>query len=145
VISITGFVSLLKDGGLAYSTIQRPDIGQREISALFWINVTLSVVLLIIVAAIAPWIARLLDEPEMFGITVCIAFTMIFSSLSTQHQALLSRQMRVVESQPSILPALQCAILAALALARGWIRVLVPSRHDAGAVECYLRPSLVAG
>ena len=119
VISITGFVTLLKDGGLAYSTIQSQSLGPREVSTLFWINVASSLVLIIVMVAIAPWIARFLNEPALFGITVGITSSMIFGALSTQHQALLSRQMRVVELASIDIGAFTVAILAALTMAYG--------------------------
>lgn len=117
VVSVTGFVTLLKDGGLAFPTIQSSSVGHREISTLFWINVALSLALTILLAAIAPSVASFLDEPALLWIVVGVASTMIFSALSTQHQALLSRQMRLLELGAVDLGGFAIAIVTALALA----------------------------
>ncbi len=40
VVPLIGLVQLLNDLGLSQATIQRPEISQRELSALFWLNVS---------------------------------------------------------------------------------------------------------
>lgn len=93
VIAITGFVALFKDMGLSMATIQKADISHSQVTNLFWLNVAVSLALALILAAVAPIISWFYGEPRLTWITLALAGTFLFSGLSVQHQALLSRQM----------------------------------------------------
>src|SRR5262249_38237927 len=54
--SATGFISVFKDGGLSTVTIQKKSISHREVSTLFWINVTIGICLTLVVAALSPFL-----------------------------------------------------------------------------------------
>jgi PST family polysaccharide transporter len=90
----TNFVSMLKDLGLSYPTVQRAEIDLDQISMLFWVNVGLSVVLVAIMIAIAPLLSWFYAEPRLTMIAVVTAIGFLFGGLSVQHEALLRRQMR---------------------------------------------------
>jgi len=89
-----GFVSLFKDLGLSMATVQRSEITHAQVSTLFWINLGLSCVLMVVVGASAPLLAWFYNEQRLFWVTIILAGTFIFSGLTVQHQALLNRQMR---------------------------------------------------
>ncbi|MFU8804043.1 MAG: oligosaccharide flippase family protein, partial [Bradymonadaceae bacterium] len=89
VIAVTGFIALFKDLGQSMATIQRRDITHEQISTLFWINVLLSVVILVLTVAISPILAWFYDEPRLIWITIGLAGAFIFSGLTVQHDALL--------------------------------------------------------
>jgi O-antigen/teichoic acid export membrane protein len=94
VLVVTGFAEMLKDGGLSMATVQRKDITHEQVSTLFWINVTLSTGLGLLISALSPLIARFYGEPRLTAITLVVAVSFLFSGLTIQHQALLRRQMR---------------------------------------------------
>lgn len=94
VTAVTGFVAMFKDAGLSTATVQRERITHNQVSTLFWINVGLSVAVMLVVAALAPGIAWFYGEPQLAGITLALAGTFVFGGLTVQHQALLRRQMR---------------------------------------------------
>lgn len=94
VSAVTGFVAMFKDAGLSMATIQRQNVTQAQISTLFWINVALGVLVMLVVLATAPAIAWLYGEPRLIGITLALSGTFVFGGLTVQHQALLRRQMR---------------------------------------------------
>jgi len=94
VTAVIGFMILFKDLGLSHATIQKKDITHRQVSALFWINVGFSVVIMGVTAALSPLIAWFYGEPQLVGVTLALAAGFVFSGLTTQHQALLRRQMR---------------------------------------------------
>ena len=94
VVVVTGFAAMFKDAGLSMATVQREHITHEQISTLFWINVALSVVIMIVVAALAPAISWFYGKPELTWITLALTGTFIFGGLTVQHQALLQRQMR---------------------------------------------------
>lgn len=96
VAAVTGFIMIFKDLGLSKATVQRAEINHGQISTLFWINVALSMTLMLFSMALAPAVAWFYKEPRLAWVTVALASAFIFGGLTVQHQALLRRQMRFV-------------------------------------------------
>lgn len=94
VAAVTGFVAVLKDGGLATATIQRSEINSAQISTLFWINTALGVAVALVVGALSPLVAWFYRDPRLLWVAMVLAIPFVFGGLSVQHQALLQRQMR---------------------------------------------------
>jgi len=84
---------MFKDMGLSMATIQKEEINAEQISTLFWINIVLSIVTVILTAGIAPVVAWFYIEPRLTLITVGFAGALVFGGLAVQHEALLRRQM----------------------------------------------------
>jgi PST family polysaccharide transporter len=93
VTAITGFLLLFKDFGLSTAIIQKKEISEAQVNSVFWINTAIGLVLAILIAAAAPFIANFYDDDRLFMITVVSAIGAIFSGLSVQHNALINRQM----------------------------------------------------
>jgi O-antigen/teichoic acid export membrane protein len=91
---IVAFAGLFAQGGLSQATVQRAELSHAQVSTLFWINVVLGFVLCLLTAGIAPLAARFYGQPEITGITVVLATTLIISGLGVQQSALLRRHMR---------------------------------------------------
>ena len=94
VTAVTGFVEMFKNMGLSMATVQRAEVNHGQISTLFWINVVLSIGVMLVIAALAPVIAWFYGEPRLTWITLALAGVFIFGGLTIQHQALLRRNMR---------------------------------------------------
>lgn len=94
VAVVTGFVLLFKDAGLSMATIHRKEITHKQISNLFWVNVFLSILCMVAIAASAPLITWFYGRCELLWITMALAGAFVFSGLVVQHQALLRRQMQ---------------------------------------------------
>jgi len=94
VAAITGLLGTFGDLGLSSATIQRAEITHEQVSTLFWINIGVSLLIAVVVAALAPAIAWFYHEPRLIWITIASAGGFIFAGLTTQHYALLTRQMR---------------------------------------------------
>ena len=128
VMAVTGFVALFKDLGLSMATVQRDEISHEQVSTLFWINVALSLLTLLVAAALAPAIAWFYNEPQLVGITLALCIGFLFSGLAVQHQALLRRQMRLTAlaaiSVLAMAVGIATAIVAALLGAGYWALVL---------------------
>jgi O-antigen/teichoic acid export membrane protein len=90
----TNFVSMLKDLGLSYPTVQRAEIDFNQINTLFWVNVGMSALLVAIMAAIAPLLSWFYGEPRLTMIAIATASGFLIGGLAVQHEALLRRQMR---------------------------------------------------
>ena len=94
VAVFTGFVAMFKDAGLSLATVQRPEISYEQISTLFWVNVTLSTAITLLMIVLAPAIGWFYSEPRLVMITIATAAGFMFGGLAVQHEALLKRQMR---------------------------------------------------
>jgi O-antigen/teichoic acid export membrane protein len=151
VTAVTGFVAMFKDMGLSMATIQKAEINHAQISTLFWINVILSLGIMLVTALLAPAIAWFYGEPRLTWITLALAGTFIFGGLTVQHQALLRRQMRfsalAVVEIISMSVGIVVGIIAAWSGASYWSLVLmqvitVIANAIAVWVACGWRPGL---
>ena len=90
----TNLVSMLKDLGLSFPTVQRAEIDFDQISTLFWVNFGMSVGMVAVMIALAPALAWFYHEPRLTMIGIVTATGFLFGGLAVQHEALLRRQMR---------------------------------------------------
>lgn len=93
VVAISGFFLMFKDLGLTDATVQSEKINQDQVSTLFWINFFFCLILTALFCLAAPLIARFYNEPRLVDITFLLSVTFILAGLSTQHIALLRRNM----------------------------------------------------
>ena len=119
VAVIVEILDQFKDFGLSMATIQKPEIGHRQVSLLFWINTALGLALTLGLMALAPWIAALYGQPELAGIARWLALGFLVSGLTTQHWALLRRQMRFGTIAVIEVGAEMLAMATAVTAARG--------------------------
>lgn len=94
VATLTGLLMLLRDAGLHSATVQKKTISHEDISALFWVNAAVGVSLACVTAVLAPVMARFYGDPRITAPVAMLGLSFIFSGFSTQHTALLSRQLR---------------------------------------------------
>ena len=130
VTAITVFAPLLVSLGTPEAVVQRARITEKEISALFWINVAVGCGVAALMAACGPKIARFYGEPRLTWITEVSALTFVVSALSCQHNTLLRRAMKfkelaAVEVSSNLLSA-GGAITMALYGLEYWALVLRP-------------------
>lgn len=96
VTAVTGFYSLFITGGLSAATVQRATITDEQISTLFWINLTIGILLAFLCLVSAPVVVRFYGEPRLFWVMVTIAAGFLFTGATVQHMALIDRQLRFV-------------------------------------------------
>lgn len=94
VTAFTGVLNLFRDFGLSTATVQRGHVTDDQVSTLFWINMLVGVVLGLILAGMAPFVAVFYHEPRLVWVSVILAASFIFNAAGVQHTALLERQMR---------------------------------------------------
>jgi len=93
---VTAFSFLFQNFGLrgfTEATIQSDTLDHEKISTLFWIQVALSVGITLLFIGLSPLIAWFYGDGRLVGIAVVIGLSFIFNALSTQHLALLQRNM----------------------------------------------------
>lgn len=124
IAMVAAFSMLLQNLGLngfLEAIIQKEEINHRQISNLFWINIAFSLILTFLLIAISPIIVGFYKEPRLKLITITMAFSIIFSNLSTQHWALLKRNMRFYSTSISIFVATIFSVAIPIFLAtKGW-------------------------
>src|SRR5438874_5596835 len=139
--------------GFIEATIQREEVDDKQISTLFWIGVTLSLFLTLLFMALAPAIAWFYNEPRLKPIVLAFAGSILLAGLSTQHQALLKRNMQFYRVSAYETAATFISLAVAITLAFwGWGYwalvarwVVSPLVITAGAwLACGWRPGLPA-
>ncbi len=118
----TQFVAMFKDMGLSLATIQRSEINYDQISTLFWVNLTISVGIMLLMMLAAPGVAWFFGEPKLKMITVITAVGFLIGGLAVQHEALLRRQMRFFVLSAIAFTSMTLGYVAGIALAAYGIR-----------------------
>ena len=93
VAAITGFAPVLIDLGTRDAAVQKAKITEEEVSALFWLTMSIGVVLAVLLAICSSLIASWYDETRLQSIALFSTITFILSAASCQHLALLRRAM----------------------------------------------------
>jgi O-antigen/teichoic acid export membrane protein len=117
VLAVTGFFAMVRDMGLTMATIQRQRIDHEEASTLFWINLAVSLVLMMVTAATGPLVAIVYADARLVGITLSLSTAILFAGAAQQHQALLKRQMKFAALARIELASLISGIVATIAVA----------------------------
>ena len=96
VSPVIGFVRIFNDLGFGQAIIQRSAITQGQVSALFWINILISLGLTAIMAAVAPLLGLLYHDDKIVLITLALSSLIMVATFSIVPAAVLNRQMRFV-------------------------------------------------
>lgn len=94
VIALVGFAPMLIDLGTSEASTQKTHITQADISALFWLNIGVAVILTGLLAAGSSAVAAFFGEPSLTGIALALSSTFVLTALFTQHYALMRRAMQ---------------------------------------------------
>jgi O-antigen/teichoic acid export membrane protein len=94
VTAVTGFLNLFRDFGLSLATVQRASLSDEQVSAVFWVNCIVGVVLGAFCVAIAPLLVVFYGEPRLLWVTVILGTGFVFTGAAAQHRAMLQRRMR---------------------------------------------------
>jgi O-antigen/teichoic acid export membrane protein/glycosyltransferase involved in cell wall biosynthesis len=124
VAMVTTFSLLLVNfgfNGLTEAIIQREHVDQALASALFWINIVGGLVLTVAFAAAGSLLARFYHDAAIREVTRGISLSIIATSISVVHLALLKRAMRFTEVSINDIVARFVSVVAAVVLAlMGW-------------------------
>jgi O-antigen/teichoic acid export membrane protein len=91
---VTGLYGLFSSAGLSEATVQCSNITDDQISALFWVNILVGIILGIVCVVTAPFLVTFYHEPRLFWPTIAMAMGFIINAAKTQHYAILQRQLR---------------------------------------------------
>jgi PST family polysaccharide transporter len=93
VAAVLSGLGIFKDLGLSDAIIQWPDLTDRQMSSLFWLNLGISGLVVACLAAVSSVFGAVYGDSRMPWIVVAWSFTIFFGALSAQHLALLKRSM----------------------------------------------------
>ena len=96
VTAVTGILALFRDFGLSSASVQRATVTSEQTATMFWINLMLGAVLMLVALALAPALAAFYGEPRLLWVTSVISLAYLFNGAGVQHLALMQRQMRFV-------------------------------------------------
>jgi PST family polysaccharide transporter len=108
--------------GLSTATVKWSELNHQQVSTLFWVNMFLSVAIMLITIASGPLLAWFYKEPRLIGITAGYGVTILFAGLAIQHEAILTRQMRFTA----------IAVIEVFAMVGGFGSAIVAAWHGAG-------------
>jgi O-antigen/teichoic acid export membrane protein len=97
VTAITGIAEQFGSLGLYTATVQTQEISHKQCSNLFWINVFAGCAFGIVICVMAPVITVFFQDSRLAVITVAISTNFLWKGLTVQHEALLSRQMKLAQ------------------------------------------------
>ena len=122
----TNFVAMFKDLGLSHATVQRAEISSQQMSTLFWVNITLSVVTMLLMILLAPAVAWFYGDQRLTMITIVSASGFMLGGLTVQHEALLKRQMRFMTLSAIAFGSMVVGYSVGIAFAWSGSQFLVP-------------------
>jgi len=94
VTVVSGFLAVFRHAGLAIPTVQREHITDAQVSNLFWINLGVSGLCALVLAALSPVLAWFYRDARITYISLLLSTTFLIGGFRVQHLALLKRQMR---------------------------------------------------
>lgn len=124
VAMVTTFSLLLMNvgvNGFTEAVIQWSEINENLVSNLFWINLAIGVVLTIAFAGVGQLLARFYRDPLVAQVAEGVSLTILITSASVEHLALLKRAMHfsVVAANDVLARIVSVIVTIVLALA-GW-------------------------
>jgi PST family polysaccharide transporter len=134
VAPVLTLVQIFNDLGLSQATVQRANISHNELSALFWINLAISLVLACLLAASAPAVAWFYHVPRLTYIVIACASLLVLSGGSAQQIALMNRRMQFVSlaaiDVACAVSAIVVGLLAAWAGFGAWSLIMMQAANS---------------
>lgn len=114
---VLAFVYLFQDLGLSAATVQAKEIRNEQSSTIFWVNIAVSLLIAALLIIASPAISDFYGDERVGRITAASAGLVLLGSLTIQHTALLTRQMRFGHIGMIIVSGVITTAIATIALA----------------------------
>lgn len=118
VTAVTSIADQFRDLGLSSATVQRKDITHGEVTNLFWLNLVAGLLVAAVICTVAPLVSIYYKESRLTLITCILATNFIWGGLMAQHQALLTRQLKL--GHTSVIRLSSSVLSTLLAILLGW-------------------------
>lgn len=94
VAPVTAFLIMFRHLGLNHAAVQARSITDRQVNSLFWINMTASAAIGLVLLALAPVVTWFYEDVRAGYVTAASAVNIIVAGSATQHMAMMNREMR---------------------------------------------------
>ena len=84
LVAITSFLKIFADAGVSNAIIHRQDISDKQLSSLYWLNVSLSLLIALILVSVSNVIANWYDQPELKYMLWMAATSLLVTALAQQ-------------------------------------------------------------
>ena len=91
---LLNILRIVGDGGLVMASTQQKRLLHTQISTLFWINIGVGTILMVVAVGCAPILVAIFDEPRIMGVTAVLAVTLLAIGGGAQHEAIIRREMK---------------------------------------------------
>jgi O-antigen/teichoic acid export membrane protein len=118
ITSILGVLLLISDFGLGTAAVQRQHLTERQLSTLFWLNVGLGALLMLLGLALSPLIASSFADNALRIPMMAMCPLLLLFGLRHQHLSLLSRRLQFGRIAAAELFATAIGIAVAVVAAR---------------------------
>ena len=140
VAPIVALTSLFQELGFSTATIQRKELSEEEINALFWFSQLATMALSVALVLLSPLVGLFYGDPRPAYVTAATSLSLIVSGLSLQQTALLNRDMKYgalsIADLANAFAAFAVTLGAALAFRSYW--ALVAGSFAGAAVQAVL-------
>jgi teichuronic acid exporter len=117
--TVITFIELFQEFGLGVSIVQRRNLSEQQINAIFWILCGVSFTILAVTFLSAGWVAGFYQEPRLTWIIRFLSLTFLFNSLGVVPYSLLTREIDF--KHRSLAEATGVVISAATSLAMAYL------------------------
>lgn len=149
VAALTLFAPIIVDFGTSDAVLRKKSVSRAEIDSLFWLNIAIGFLAMLLFAAASPLVAAGFGQPELRSLAFVWSLTFLLTAFSVQHFALMRRAMEfrtiaIVEIAANVVSSV-IAIILALKGFEYWALVaralLAAGLQSAGAwIACAWRP-----
>ena len=117
VVVFLALSSIIADAGFSRALVQRKEVGDKEVSTVFYFNLGISCVMTLVLYVVAPYIADFFDFNELTLILRILSIRLVIDAFGSVHASMLSRQLRFKEIFWVTLPSTLLSGIIAIALA----------------------------
>lgn len=86
-----GFLQVFKEMGLGSSIIQKQGITAEEQSTIFWLNLAVGCLLMLLLVLAAPWISSFFNEPRLTLLIRIMSFNFVVGAMAVVPDALIQK------------------------------------------------------
>lgn len=97
VVAIMAFLQIFADAGVSNAIIHYQEIRQEQLSSLYWLNVSVSVLLALTLAASSGWVSAWYQQPELQYLLMLAATTLIITAFGQQLRIVAQKNLRFAE------------------------------------------------
>lgn len=116
-LAVMAFLGIFADAGVSNAIIHFQNISREQLSSLYWLNVSVSLALAVLLALASPWVAQWYSEPVLMHLLLLAALSMVVSSLAQQLRVNAQKELRFAQLAKVEMAAAMGGFVTAVVLA----------------------------